>query len=69
MNFPIEAVRARFPALHRTDDGRPRVYFDAPGGTQVCSDALAAMTDAMSREAHCAAAATRHHPRAVLIGG
>lgn len=76
MNFPIEAVRARFPALHRTDDGRPRAYFDAPGGTQVCSGALAAMTDhlaggtanaggafatsvatdAMSKEAHRAAA-------------
>jgi len=76
MDFPIDAVRARFPALHRTDDGRPRAYFDAPGGTQVCADALAAMTehlasgtanaggafatsiatDAMSVEAHCAAA-------------
>ena len=44
MSFPIDAVRARFPALHVTDDGRPRAYFDAPGGTQVCSDAIAAMT-------------------------
>lgn len=76
MDFPIDAVRARFPALHRTDDGRPRAYFDAPGGTQVCADAMAAMTehlasgtanaggafatsvatDAMSLEAHRAAA-------------
>ena len=44
MSFPIDAVRARFPALHVTDDGRARAYFDAPGGTQVCSDAIAAMT-------------------------
>lgn len=43
MTFPIAAVRARFPALHVTDGGRPRVYFDAPGGTQVCADAIAAM--------------------------
>jgi cysteine desulfurase family protein (TIGR01976 family) len=32
----IEAVRARFPALARTDDdGRPVVLADAPGGSQV----------------------------------
>ncbi len=41
--FPIDAVRARFPALGRTDDGRRRIYFDAPGGTQVCDAAIAAM--------------------------
>lgn len=40
MSFPIDAVRARFPALSRTDQGRARVYLDAPGGTQVCSDAI-----------------------------
>jgi cysteine desulfurase family protein (TIGR01976 family) len=45
MSFPIEAVRARFPALHVTDAGCPRAYFDAPGGTQIVSDALAAMTE------------------------
>ena len=44
MTFPIDAVRARFPALAATDDGRPRIYFDAPGGTQVCADAIAAMS-------------------------
>jgi cysteine desulfurase family protein (TIGR01976 family) len=32
----VEALRARFPALARTgDDGRPVVYADAPGGSQV----------------------------------
>lgn len=45
MTFPIDAVRSRFPALDVTDDGRPRIYFDAPGGTQVCVDTI----DAMSR--------------------
>ena len=44
MTFPLGAVRDRFPALAVTDDGRPRAYFDAPGGTQVCSDAIEAMS-------------------------
>ena len=43
MSFPIDAVRAAFPALAVTDAGRPRAYFDAPGGTQVCAPAIAAM--------------------------
>ena len=43
MSFPIDAVRSRFPALVATDNGRTRVYFDAPGGTQVCADAIDAM--------------------------
>ena len=43
--FPIEAVRAHFPALAVTDGGRPRVYFDAPGGTQACAQAIDAMAD------------------------
>lgn len=74
--FPIGEVRAAFPALAVRDDGRPRIYFDAPGGTQVCTDAIEAMaahlsrgtanaggafatsraTDALSQEAHAAAA-------------
>ena len=39
-HFPIDAVRDRFPALSASDHGRQRVYFDAPGGTQICSDAI-----------------------------
>jgi cysteine desulfurase family protein (TIGR01976 family) len=32
----VELIRSRFPALARTsDDGRPVVYADAPGGSQV----------------------------------
>ena len=45
MDFPIDAVRARFPALARTDDGQARVYFDAPGGTQICRDAIDRMVE------------------------
>ena len=41
--YDIDAVRAEFPALACADDGRPRLYFDAPGGTQVCRRAIAAM--------------------------
>jgi cysteine desulfurase family protein (TIGR01976 family) len=43
VTFPIDAVRASFPALAVTDGGRPRAYFDAPGGTQVCAHAIRAM--------------------------
>ncbi|WP_210358127.1 cysteine desulfurase-like protein [Sphingomonas beigongshangi] len=37
MTFPIDAVRARFPALDH------RAFFDAPGGTQVCAAAIERM--------------------------
>ena len=33
--FDADQARAQFPALSLTDDGRPRVYFDNPAGTQV----------------------------------
>jgi cysteine desulfurase family protein (TIGR01976 family) len=33
--FPIDAVRAAFPSLAIADNGRARVYFDNPAGTQV----------------------------------
>ncbi|MCA0031694.1 cysteine desulfurase-like protein [Mesorhizobium sp. B263B2A] len=44
-DFPIEAVRARFPALSLTDKGRRRIYLDNPAGTQVSQ----AVADAVSR--------------------
>ena len=34
-HFPIEALRAQFPALALKDGGQSRVYFDNPAGTQV----------------------------------
>jgi cysteine desulfurase family protein (TIGR01976 family) len=33
--FPIDAVRAQFPALAMADRGMPRIYLDNPAGTQV----------------------------------
>ena len=44
MSFPIEPVRDRFPALAVTDNGRRRIYFDAPGGTQACRDSIDRMS-------------------------
>jgi cysteine desulfurase family protein (TIGR01976 family) len=41
----IEDIRAEFPALAVTDGGRPRLYLDAPGGTQACRRAIAAMVE------------------------
>ncbi len=46
-NFPIDAVRAAFPALALADNGVPRGYFDAPAGTQVAARVIAAMNHAM----------------------
>ena len=33
--FDVDALRAEFPALARVQDGRPVVFLDGPGGTQV----------------------------------
>src|SRR5688572_30844721 len=41
--YDIEAVRARFPALHRRVDDQPVAWLDGPAGTQVpdaCLDAI-----------------------------
>ena len=35
MSYDIERIRAQFPALSLTDEGRRRIYFDNPAGTQV----------------------------------
>ncbi len=48
-SFPIDQVRAQFPALTVTDGGRPRIYFDAPGGTQICRPAIARMVAHLER--------------------
>lgn len=46
MDFPIDAVRAEFAALHQPGD---RVYLDAPGGTQICARAVAKMVEHLER--------------------
>jgi cysteine desulfurase family protein (TIGR01976 family) len=44
----VTAVRARFPALARTGaDGRPYVWADAPGGSQMVDSAIDAVTARM----------------------
>ena len=43
--FDIDAIRARFPALSLTHEGRPMAFFDGPGGTQVPNSVI----DAVSR--------------------
>ncbi len=45
MAFNLDAVRAQFPALAITDNGKRRIYFDNPAGTQVPS----CVAEAMSR--------------------
>jgi cysteine desulfurase family protein (TIGR01976 family) len=39
----LSALRARFPALSREQDGRPCVFADAPGGSQVPETVIEAM--------------------------
>ncbi|CAB4864306.1 unannotated protein [freshwater metagenome] len=47
MTLDLDSIRAQFPALSLTHDGRPRVYFDNPAGTQVPQQVLTRTTDAM----------------------
>jgi len=44
-NLDIAALRSRFPALARTHDGLPFIYFDGPGGTQVPEVVIDAVAD------------------------
>lgn len=46
----LSPLRARFPALQQTDAyGRPYVFFDGPGGTQVPQSVIDAMADYLVR--------------------
>ncbi|HEY4945075.1 MAG TPA: cysteine desulfurase-like protein [Candidatus Limnocylindrales bacterium] len=42
--FDVAATRARFPALRREHEGRPVVFLDGPGGTQVPDPVIDAVT-------------------------
>jgi cysteine desulfurase family protein (TIGR01976 family) len=42
--FDVAAIRAQFPALRRQQDGRPVVFLDGPGGTQVPERVIDAVT-------------------------
>jgi cysteine desulfurase family protein (TIGR01976 family) len=46
-DFPIERVRAQFPALALKDEERHRVYFDNPAGTQVPQRVIDRMLEAL----------------------
>jgi cysteine desulfurase family protein (TIGR01976 family) len=41
----VEAIRRHFPALERIHAGLPVAYFDGPGGTQVPSEVVDAVSD------------------------
>lgn len=45
----VDAIRAKFPALNEAYNGRPAIFFDNPGGTQVPRRVIDAMTDYLSR--------------------
>jgi len=45
----ISLIRNEFPALAREQDGRPLVFFDAPGGTQVTRRCLERMMAYLTR--------------------
>lgn len=42
-SYPIEAVRQQFPALQRNYHGKPVVYLDGPGGSQVVQGSMDAI--------------------------
>src|SRR4029079_1608038 len=42
--FDVDALRDRFPALSLEQDGRPVIFFDGPGGTQVPQQVIDAVT-------------------------
>jgi cysteine desulfurase family protein (TIGR01976 family) len=49
MPADLSNVRSRFPALGRELDGRPVVFVDAPGGSQVPEAVIEAMADYLRR--------------------
>lgn len=49
MTLDIDTLRAGFPALARTQNGRQVAYLDGPGGTQVHESVIRAMADFMEQ--------------------
>lgn len=45
--YDVDAVRRRFPALGRAENGYPAAYLDGPGGTQVPHSVIEAMAGAL----------------------
>jgi selenocysteine lyase/cysteine desulfurase len=48
-SFDVAAARRHFPALDLKDDGRPRIYFDNPAGTQVPQRVIDRTVDCLSK--------------------
>jgi cysteine desulfurase family protein (TIGR01976 family) len=48
--FDVQSVRKSFPSLKQTLDGRPVVYFDNPGGTQVPQTVIDTMVQYLVRD-------------------
>jgi cysteine desulfurase family protein (TIGR01976 family) len=48
-SFDLAWIRAQFPALAQEAGGRPAVYFDGPGGTQVPQRVIDAIADYLVR--------------------
>lgn len=47
LEFPVDEVRALFPALAQSDNGQARTYLDNPAGTQVPASVANAVADYM----------------------
>ncbi len=47
--FDARFVRPQFPALSERYNGKPAIFFDNPGGTQVHESVIHAMTDYLTR--------------------
>ena len=63
MALNIPKIRAQFPAL-----ARPAIFFDGPGGTQICQQSLDRMTEYLvdCNANHEGAFATSHASDAIL---
>lgn len=49
MAYDIERIRSAFPSLAETDSGQARIYFDNPGGTQICQRSIDRMNEYLIR--------------------
>ena len=47
MDYPLDSIRERFPALAIEDSGTPRIYLDNPAGTQIVDTVAARMRDCL----------------------
>jgi cysteine desulfurase family protein (TIGR01976 family) len=45
LQLDVDTIRSEFPSLRLTQDGRPVVFLDGPGGTQVPQRVIDAVTD------------------------